>query len=118
MSSRKQVASTFSSIRVSVEALIKQCVVLIRYPTIQTHSWPLNRPLKLSDVAELKALLPDVVMFAYISRNERLVHEMLHTQRASSPDFSDPRQSIRPTDESDEILVLDFVDNVKGSKQG
>ncbi|KAF7295264.1 hypothetical protein MIND_01065500 [Mycena indigotica] len=87
VSSRKQMASSFQSIRASVESLLK-------------------RPLDLESVAELKSLLPDLVKFAYIPRSEALAHQ----EPSREPDFR-----LRDASTHDEhILVLEFVDKSHG----
>ncbi|KIY43668.1 P-loop containing nucleoside triphosphate hydrolase protein [Fistulina hepatica ATCC 64428] len=92
VSSRKHLATSFSVVRTSVEGLLK-------------------RPLELQSVAELKALLPNLIKFAYIPRNEMLIHGA----RAKSPDFSlTPSQSQQALFEEERVLILDFHDNSKG----
>ncbi|RDB21503.1 ATP-dependent helicase hrq1 [Hypsizygus marmoreus] len=105
ISSRKQLATTFPVVRSSVEALLKQ-------------------PLELVKVAELKALLPEVIKFSYIPQNELRIHgESLLSKgrRELSPDFSafsvassSQRKSVDVDDE--EVLVLEFFDNSRGKK--
>ncbi|KAF7975315.1 hypothetical protein HWV62_10102 [Athelia sp. TMB] len=105
VSSRKQLATTFPVIRSSVEGLLKQ-------------------PLELSKVAELKALLPDLIKFAYIPPNDLRIHENTQAAnaerpRARSPDFNLASVSARtvPTLETEEhVLVLEFAENSKGKK--
>ncbi|KDQ60612.1 hypothetical protein JAAARDRAFT_555490 [Jaapia argillacea MUCL 33604] len=109
-SSRKHMATTFTVVRSSVESLLKQ-------------------PLDLSKVAEIKALLPDIVKFAYIPRNELRVHGDSRVQsedrggrRDRSPDYgafmeSAPSSSrIGGPTEDEHVLILEFVDNAKGKK--
>ncbi|KIJ60621.1 hypothetical protein HYDPIDRAFT_32044 [Hydnomerulius pinastri MD-312] len=107
VSSRKHLATTFPVVRKSVEGLLK-------------------RPLELSKVAELKALLPDLVKFAYIPRNELRIHAETASQvqrsGRKSPDFSLNSQgsssSQLPGMEEDEhVLVLEFAENVKGKEK-
>ncbi|KAF7311613.1 DEAD H helicase [Mycena kentingensis (nom. inval.)] len=92
VSSRKHMASSFPSIRASVESLLK-------------------RPLDLEDVAQLKSLLPDLVSFAYTPRNALMVHESQEPSRI--PDF---RLGARPQVRDEHILVLEFVDKSQGKK--
>ncbi|KAI6043047.1 P-loop containing nucleoside triphosphate hydrolase protein [Pisolithus marmoratus] len=108
VSSRKHLATTFQMVRSSVEGLLK-------------------RPLELAEVAELKALLPDLINFAYIARDQlRIQAETLsQVQRGgrNSPDFSfhslEQSSSQLPGIEEDEhVLVLEFADNSRGKKQG
>ncbi|KAL6309039.1 P-loop containing nucleoside triphosphate hydrolase protein [Sparassis latifolia] len=105
-SSRKNFAITFPVVRASVEALLKQ-------------------PLELAQVAELKALLPDVVKFAYIPQVELRIHgdSLTRAGRAPSPDFSafatagaSATRMASLKDEDEHVLVLDLVENAKGKK--
>ncbi|KAK7693290.1 hypothetical protein QCA50_002857 [Cerrena zonata] len=113
-SSRKQLAITFPVVRASVEGLLRH-------------------PLELSKVAELKALLPDIISFAYIPTAQLRIHEdsvkQVTQDRSSSAsksaDFSLPPSSIgsdtRPLgltvdDEDEHVLVLDFHETTKGKK--
>ncbi|KAI0928397.1 hypothetical protein AcW1_005652 [Taiwanofungus camphoratus] len=110
-SSRKNFAITFPVVRQSVEGLLKQ-------------------PLDLSKVAELKALLPQVVKFAYVPRAELRIHgetrdgSKRNGQRGRSPDYSaftstavaPSSESSSVPDEDEHVLVLDFVENARGKK--
>ncbi|KAI0080595.1 DEAD/H helicase [Panus rudis PR-1116 ss-1] len=114
-SSRKQLAVTFPVVRASVEGLLRH-------------------PLELSKVAELKALLPDLVNFAYIPSAELRIHEDSLKQLASGRDrgkASEDADFTLPTDnastsnevqgcidqDTDEhVLILDFVDPARGKK--
>ncbi|KAG8217199.1 hypothetical protein J3R82DRAFT_5282 [Butyriboletus roseoflavus] len=80
-----------------------------------------NRPLDLAKVAELKALLPDLIKFAYIPRNELRIHaETLSQQQRGgrrSPDFSIPSSSQFPgVEEEEHVLILDFAGEFKGEE--
>ncbi|KIK92020.1 hypothetical protein PAXRUDRAFT_13476 [Paxillus rubicundulus Ve08.2h10] len=106
VSSRKHLATTFPTVRSSVEGLLKG-------------------PLDLARVAELKALLPDLIKFAYIPQNEIRIHAetvMQSLGRRNSPDFSISGQgplssSQLPGMEEDEhVLILEFAENSKGKK--
>ncbi|GLB35145.1 putative DNA replication factor CDT1 like [Lyophyllum shimeji] len=105
VSSRKQLATTFPVIRSSVEALLKQ-------------------PLELVRVAELKALLPDLIKFSYIPRNDiRINEESISASkglRERSPDNSTScaasTSRIRLENEEEHVLVLEFIDNTRGKK--
>ncbi|KIK45797.1 hypothetical protein CY34DRAFT_777472 [Suillus luteus UH-Slu-Lm8-n1] len=112
VSSRRHLATTFPMIRSSVEGLLK-------------------RPLELSKVAELKALLPDVVEFAYIPHSDLRIHgETVYRQnkRSNSPDFTlhsqslaieTPSGSLLPGHEEEEhVLVLEFAENFRTTKSG
>ncbi|KAF4604071.1 hypothetical protein EYR38_004493 [Pleurotus pulmonarius] len=92
VSSRKHLATTFPVVRTSVENLIKH-------------------PLELVKVAELKALLPDVIKFAYIPKAEHNIHG------ESRPDPFEPSSSTtRIEDDTGHVLILDFAENSKGKK--
>ncbi|CCM03863.1 uncharacterized protein FIBRA_06013 [Fibroporia radiculosa] len=103
-SSRKSFAITFPVVRQSVEGLLK-------------------RPLELAKVAELKALLPEVVKFAYIPRTELRIHAESRTRREGSPDFAafsnghaSSSQVGDGADEDEHVLVLDLIENSRGKK--
>ncbi|KAH9951273.1 DEAD/H helicase [Amylocystis lapponica] len=109
-SSRKNFAITFPVVRQSVEGLLKQ-------------------PLELAQVAELKALLPDIVRFAYIPRIDLRIHGQSQDSskrskaRENSPDyaaFSTARSSSSKVedvpDEDEHVLILDLAENSKGKK--
>ncbi|KAF7440973.1 hypothetical protein PC9H_001322 [Pleurotus ostreatus] len=92
VSSRKHLATTFPVVRTSVENLLQQ-------------------PLELVKVAELKALLPDVIKFAYIPKVEHNIHG------ESRPDPFTPSSSTgHIEDDTDHVLILDFAENSKGRK--
>lgn len=112
VSSHRHIATTFPMIRSSAEGLLK-------------------RPLELSKVAELKALLPDVVEFAYIPRSDLRIHGETVSQqnkRSNSPNFTLHPQSLAidtplgyrlPGHEEDEhVLVLEFAENFRATKSG
>ncbi|KAI0664969.1 P-loop containing nucleoside triphosphate hydrolase protein [Cubamyces menziesii] len=105
-SSRKNFAITFPVVRSSVEAL-------------------LHAPLELEKVAELKALLPEIVKFAYTPRTELRIYSDQHTgagRRERSPDYaafqaaSTSSSRVNDVDEDEHVLVLDFLDNSRGKK--
>ncbi|RPD79912.1 P-loop containing nucleoside triphosphate hydrolase protein [Lentinus tigrinus ALCF2SS1-7] len=105
-SSRKNFAITFPVVRTSVESL-------------------LHEPLELAKVAELKALLPEIVNFAYTPRIELRIHgdqQGGSSRRERSPDFSAFRTAgasssrLNNVDEDEHVLVLDFIDNSRGVK--
>ncbi|KAF8580679.1 P-loop containing nucleoside triphosphate hydrolase protein [Ramaria rubella] len=102
-SSRKNLATTFPVVRSSVEALLHQ-------------------PLELSKVAELKALLPDLIRFAYIPQSEHCINSDVQSHkgkdRARSPDYSAHANSGHGALEADEhVLILDFSEFGKPKKQ-
>ncbi|KAL0947334.1 hypothetical protein HGRIS_013453 [Hohenbuehelia grisea] len=100
VSSRKQLATTFPVVRSSVEALLKQ-------------------PLELAQVAEIKAILPEVIKFGYIPQDELRIHgESMDSKRRESPDFSMPSSSSMTLESQEHVLILEFADNSKGKKSG
>ncbi|KAJ6606558.1 P-loop containing nucleoside triphosphate hydrolase protein [Mycena vulgaris] len=99
VSSRKQLATSFHTIRSSVESLLK-------------------RPLDLENVAELKTLLPELVKFAYMPRNEIMVQDQASSRTSRSADFrigNGPGAS-DGLDEEEHVLILEFVDKSNGKK--
>ncbi|KAG6869067.1 hypothetical protein C0993_003387 [Termitomyces sp. T159_Od127] len=67
------------------------------------------------------AILPDLIKFSYIPRNElRVTEDSLKGRRKKSPDYSESIGTSTTTvaleDEDDHVLVLEFVDNAKGKK--
>ncbi|KAI9064267.1 P-loop containing nucleoside triphosphate hydrolase protein [Trametes sanguinea] len=105
-SSRKNFAITFPVVRSSVEAL-------------------LHAPLELEKVAELKALLPETVKFAYTPKSEIRIHSDQHVgsgRRERSPDYAAFQAAgasssrLNDVDEDEHVLVLDFLDNSRGKK--
>lgn len=70
-------------------------------------------------------MLPDLVKFAYTPRIELQIHgdsQSSSTGRENSPDYSrfqtlaESSRAHMNTEEEEHVLVLDFVDNVKGKK--
>ncbi|KAJ3559889.1 hypothetical protein NM688_g67 [Phlebia brevispora] len=104
-SSRKSLAVTFTLVRKSVENLLK-------------------RPLDLTQVAELKAILPNLIQFAYIPRVQLQIHEDSRQHEPHKKDeayaaFDSARSAGPSTDAAEEeehVLVLDFEDPSRGSK--
>ncbi|KAG8875050.1 hypothetical protein FRB97_005471 [Tulasnella sp. 331] len=109
-SSRQHIATTFSVIKKSVEGLLK-------------------KPLDLSQVAEIKAIIPDLMRFAYISTAELRVHSdqtsgvsgrggSNSNRRDVSPDwYTSDAKTWNGNDEGEEkVLVLDFVEAKKTKK--
>lgn len=96
-SSRKHLATTFPVVRKSVEDLLK-------------------RPLDLKEVAEIKAIIPDLLQFGYIPADQiRLDEQDPGTRkRASSPTYALPSGPI--LDEDEHVLVLEFVESTKRHK--
>ncbi|KAJ3762940.1 DEAD/H helicase [Lentinula raphanica] len=96
ITSRKQLATTFPSIRSSVENVTKQ-------------------PLDMSQVAELKALLPEIITFAYVPRNQIQVNSTAKSSK-DEPDFSAFTRD--PCKETDHVLLLEFAESWKGTTGG
>ncbi|KAL7283261.1 hypothetical protein ACG7TL_002690 [Trametes sanguinea] len=105
-SSRKNFAITFPVVRSSVEAL-------------------LHAPLELEKVAELKALLPEIVKFAYTPKSELRIHsdqQVGPSRRERSPEYAAFQTAgasssrLNDVDEDEHVLVLDFLDNSRGKK--
>ncbi|KIK63733.1 hypothetical protein GYMLUDRAFT_222021 [Collybiopsis luxurians FD-317 M1] len=97
VTSRKQLALNFQSIRSSVENITKQA-------------------LDLSQVAELKALLPEIITFAYVPRNQVRVNSL-----AKGSDELDVFAISAPkelTKEPEHILLLEFAESWKGHSGG
>ncbi|KAJ4480369.1 P-loop containing nucleoside triphosphate hydrolase protein [Lentinula edodes] len=101
VTSRKQLATTFASIRSSVENVTKQ-------------------PLEMSQVAELKALLPEIITFAYVPRNQIQVN--LSAKSNDEPDFSafltSKESKLGLTKEPEHVLLLEFAESWKGTSGG
>ncbi|KAI6151016.1 hypothetical protein BKA82DRAFT_4122865 [Pisolithus tinctorius] len=107
VSSRKHLATTFPMVRSSVEGILK-------------------RPLELAQVAELKALLPDLINFAYIARDQLRIQaessSQVQCRGRKSPDFSlhsleKSGSQLPGIEEGEHVLVLEFADNSRGKKQ-
>ncbi|KAJ4501783.1 P-loop containing nucleoside triphosphate hydrolase protein [Lentinula lateritia] len=100
VTSRKQLATTFPSIRSSVENVTKQ-------------------PLEMSQVAELKALLPEIITFAYVPRNQIQVNL---SPKSNEPDFSafstSKESRLGLSKEPEHVLLLEFAESWKGTSAG
>ncbi|CEL61922.1 hypothetical protein RSOLAG1IB_04672 [Rhizoctonia solani AG-1 IB] len=98
-SSRKHLAITFSLVRQSVENIIK-------------------KPLELECVAQIKALLPDTICFAYVDANELKVNAET-TEKDGTPDIYAPH-NFSGNSEEEHVLILDFAESrkVKPSQRG
>ncbi|KIM49038.1 hypothetical protein M413DRAFT_438203 [Hebeloma cylindrosporum] len=91
VSSKRQLATSFSAVRSSVEGLLKH-------------------PLEVTKVAEIKALLPDLVKFSYVPFQE-FQAENDHKDSSNRTDpYSGP---ITSASQQGSVLVLDFFDNSK-----
>ncbi|KAI6036863.1 DEAD H helicase [Pisolithus microcarpus] len=74
----------------------------------------LKRPLELAQVAELKALLPDLINFAYIARDQlRIQAETLSQVQCGGRTIL----KLPGIEEDEHVLVLEFADNTRGKKQ-
>ncbi|ESK96811.1 dead deah box helicase [Moniliophthora roreri MCA 2997] len=94
VTSRKQLATTFPAIRSSVENIIKE-------------------PLDLNKVAELKALLPDIIRFAYVPRYSITVNAPL---KDGEPDYAERSERAKQAydDNDDHVLTLEFAETARG----
>ncbi|KAJ3860339.1 DEAD/H helicase, partial [Lentinula novae-zelandiae] len=100
VTSRKQLATTFPSIRSSVENVTKQ-------------------PLEMSQVAELKALLPEIITFAYVPRNQIQVNLSLKSNEPDFSAFSTSKESrLGLIKEPEHVLLLEFAESWKGTSGG
>ncbi|KAH9998130.1 P-loop containing nucleoside triphosphate hydrolase protein [Russula compacta] len=104
-SSRKQVATSFNSLRSSIEGLLKRLVSFL----VQV----VHNPLELEKVAEIKALLPELVIFAYIPANH-LKFNGPSQQPEPHKDLFVDYAGTRPTqyDENEHVLVLEMDDRM------
>lgn len=71
------------------------------------------------DSLSLRALLPDIVKFSYIPRNDSAINEnadLKGKHRAKSPDFVIPSTRVSNASGEGRILVLEFADNLRGNK--
>ncbi|KAG9125889.1 hypothetical protein FRC07_005747 [Ceratobasidium sp. 392] len=96
-SSRKHLALTFSVVCKSVEGLLRH-------------------PLELERVAQIKALLPDLVRFAYLNAHELRINATSANDDKDKYDPYAPNNFAAPTDENEHVLVLDFVESSGGSR--
>lgn len=67
----------------------------------------------------IRALLPDLVKFAYTPAQELQIHEETSSGRKKSPDFSafqNSGSSSRKMDDDEHVLLLEFAENSKGKK--
>ena len=74
-----------------------------------------------SHVPALRALCPDLVKFAYIPKNDLLIHGSTQpairrgTARDKGPDYSEFGSS-QLQDSQDHVLVLEFKESARGQK--
>ncbi|KAG7092162.1 hypothetical protein E1B28_008531 [Marasmius oreades] len=90
VTSRRQLATSFHTIRSSVENITKE-------------------PIDISKIAELKALLPDIIRFAYVpSSSIRVNLPSAHNE----PDFSSEclKRATSVADEDENVLTLEFAE--------
>ncbi|KAL0071661.1 ATP-dependent 3'-5' DNA helicase [Marasmius tenuissimus] len=126
VTSRKQLATSFHTIRSSVENITKEYAIR---PNWSTPYLILLRPLDLNKVAELKyenydtrhtqlnlrfrALLPDVIQFAYVPSSSIRVNDP-STSRSNEPDFSEHSERLKRAmsslDEEEHVLTLEFAE--------
>ena len=67
-------ATTFDTLKGSVENLLKRCVSSTSPGLPSPNSHLLYRPLEIQDIAQIKSLLPLLVTFAYIDSELLRVH--------------------------------------------
>ncbi|KAF9471178.1 P-loop containing nucleoside triphosphate hydrolase protein [Pholiota conissans] len=94
ISSKRQLAVSFSAVRSSVEGLLKH-------------------PLEIGKISEIKALIPDLIQFSYIPSAD------LHSngRYCTSYNSVDYRQTtLQPSEKEGYVLVLDFTDNPSAKK--
>ncbi|KAK7043795.1 ATP-dependent 3'-5' DNA helicase [Paramarasmius palmivorus] len=98
VTSRKQLATTFPTIRKSVENITKE-------------------PLDLNKVAELKALLPSIIRFAYVPRSSIQVNPPVK-KGISEPDYSERSELVKSAydDDEDHVLTLEFAETWGGGE--
>ncbi|KIM23742.1 hypothetical protein M408DRAFT_11334, partial [Serendipita vermifera MAFF 305830] len=99
-SSRKHLATTFPVVRKSVENLLKRP----------------SRPLDLGDVAEIKAIIPELLRFGYIPADQVKINpsEEPKTKRGTSPSYALPSGPL--LDEDEHVLILEFVESTKKTR--
>uniref|UniRef100_A0A8H7Y073 P-loop containing nucleoside triphosphate hydrolase protein n=2 Tax=Psilocybe cubensis TaxID=181762 RepID=A0A8H7Y073_PSICU len=98
VSSKRQLATSFSAVRTSVESIIK-------------------RPLEIGKVSEIKALLPDLLKFSYVPISD-LTFDENSSKASRSISNSEAASSINSS--QGHVLVLEFEDrsNVKRDPSG
>ncbi|KAG8908600.1 hypothetical protein FRB99_004888 [Tulasnella sp. 403] len=94
-SSRKHIATTFSSIQSSVEKIIR-------------------RPLDLLRVSEIKAILPDLIKFAYVDAVDLRIHSDGTSWNQEKDIYAPVRD--HSLEVTGKILVLEFLDTPKNQK--
>ncbi|EJD53252.1 DEAD/H helicase [Auricularia subglabra TFB-10046 SS5] len=99
-SARKHMAITFASVRKSVESILRQ-------------------PLDLSKVAEIKALLPDLVRFAYIPANDLRINAAAANPTDGGPDIYETAASGSglTLDDEEHVLILEFLEGAVNNKE-
>jgi len=112
--SRKQFATSFDSLRASIEALLKRLVSSLIQLVHRSHVTSVSSPLELEKVAEIKALLPELLTFAYIPANHLKFNGLSQQPEPRKDVFSDYADSIGPSqyDESEHVLVLEMDDRM------
>ncbi|KAH9079220.1 P-loop containing nucleoside triphosphate hydrolase protein [Lactarius deliciosus] len=96
--SRKQFATSFDSLRASVEGLLKRL---------------------LGRVAEIKVLVPELLTFAYTPANHLRFNSSTQQRTSKEDVYSDYADNARPAsyDESDHVLVLEMDDSMVRKKK-
>ncbi|KAH9981492.1 P-loop containing nucleoside triphosphate hydrolase protein [Lactifluus volemus] len=98
--SRKQFATSFNSLRSSIEGLLK-------------------RPLELEKVAEIKALLPELLTFAYVPANHLKFNGSTQQPEPRTDVYSDYVDSTQSAqfDENEHVLILEMDDSMVRKKR-
>ncbi|KAF9567647.1 DEAD/H helicase [Agrocybe pediades] len=98
VSSKRHLATSFTAVRSSVEGVLK-------------------RPLEISKVSEIKALLPELVRFSYIPLSD--LHQLEESKKSSSRevDYSISGPSVASMSDSGHVLVLDFEEKASFNKK-
>ncbi|KAI9452326.1 P-loop containing nucleoside triphosphate hydrolase protein [Russula earlei] len=117
--SRQQFATSFNSLRASIEGLLKRLVPFLVRLMHRSHSAPISSPLELEKVAEIKALLPELLTFAYTPANHLKFNGSSQQAGSQEDIFSDFAGDTRPneSDESEHVLVLEMDDSMVRKKR-
>jgi hypothetical protein len=97
-----QAARIIQSCRIKVRLLQRHFSI--------SHTW-----------SRCRALLPGLIKFAYIPRNEHRIHGDAGPSKrdrgvSPGPDFILPQTSVSVPEDEDHVLVLELAENFKGKK--
>ncbi|KAF4615135.1 hypothetical protein D9613_002873 [Agrocybe pediades] len=98
VSSKRHLATSFTAVRSSVEGVLK-------------------RPLEISKVSEIKALLPELVRFSYIPLSDLQQLEESKKTSFREVDYSVSGPSVTSMSGSGHVLVLDFEEKASFNKK-